>query len=42
MSAFQDVPSIPESCILLEGFHKFLVDPYYKPLSWFMMLVSYS
>ena len=29
MSAFQDVPSNLYSCILLEGFYKFLVDPYY-------------
>jgi len=24
-------------CILLESFIKFLVDPYYEPLSWFMI-----
>ena len=24
-------------CVLLEGFRKFLVDPYYEPLSWFMI-----
>jgi len=25
------------TCILLENFIKFLVDPYYEPLSWFMI-----
>ena len=36
MSAFQDALS----CILLESFHEVLVDPYYEPLSWFMILTA--
>ena len=27
------------SCVLLEGFSNFLLDPYYDPLSWVMILV---
>jgi len=27
-------------CVLLEHFIKFLVDPYYEPLSWFMIYAS--
>ena len=26
----------------LEGFRKFPVDPYYEPLSWFMILVIFT
>jgi len=26
------------ACVLLESFIKFPVDPYYEPLSWFMMM----
>ena len=42
MSAFQYAPSNPYSCVLLEGFRKFLVDPYYEPLSWFMICTQYT
>ena len=38
MSAFQDAPSNPQLCVLLEGFDKFPVDPYYEPLLWFMII----
>jgi len=27
------------ACVLLESFIKFLVDPYYEPLSWFMIYI---
>ena len=27
---------------LLEGFRKFLIDPYYEPLSWFMIMLINS
>ena len=32
MSTFQYAPSNPALCILLKSFHKFLVNPYYKPI----------
>ena len=28
------------ACVLLECFHNFSLDPYYEPLSWFMMYVG--
>ena len=28
-------------CVLLGGFPKFPVDPYYEPLAWFMILSNY-
>jgi len=30
------------ACVLLESFEKFLVDPYYEPLSWFMISIFSS
>jgi len=29
-------------CVLLESFIKFPVDPYYEPLSWFMIHTSFE
>ena len=39
MPAFQYAPSNPYSCILLEGFRKFPIDPYYELLSSFMIII---
>ena len=28
------------ACVLLECFHNFSLDPYYEPLSWFMISID--